>query len=237
MAGKTSIGLVDVAGSHAMAQGWKLITDYVNKNSRFGIFTKDGNPFYEGLVDYDNSISFLNDEIKLGDNVQWDGIVSFGDTSGVGKNLVECGIQSYNYTHSVNVSNAPVEDGSFISLNMTRNPFQGQVTYLSTGTEKQRAYFEKALNAAVYRETLFFLHSRQIEIENIKITSYTISQSAENSGQLLKYLVSFQEIQKTAIVTNALEDATPFSGTGQNVGQLQMQDATGSQQQAARKLP
>ncbi|MFX8565917.1 hypothetical protein ABTL91_20500, partial [Acinetobacter baumannii] len=66
---------------------------------------------------------------------------------------------------------------------------------------------------------------------------HTISQSAENSGQLLKYLVSFQEIQKTVIVTNALEKATPFSGTGKNVGQLQMQDAMGSQQQAARKLP
>lgn len=236
MAGKTKISFGNMALSQVQSAGWKLLTGAINKNSGYGIFTEKGDPFYIGLVDYDNKLGISSLFPSWGNfkpGSLFDGI-TLGSKTSKNKNLVDAGCEAFSYTINNQITTAPVEQGGFLSVNKVRTPITGQVTYVSTGTEKQRSYFERALQKASDSLQTFYLKTPVFKLKQVNITGYTVSQSSEAGGQIFKYLISFSEVVKTASIASA-SNATAYSGSSQNTGTLEPQNATGSQKQAAVK--
>ncbi len=229
------VSIGDLLSSQAQNYGYKYLKDYINKDAKFGIFTKDGKPFYEGIIPYDNKIRLFGNDVSIGDGKTEHSIKIFGkDFKLGGNNLVEAGVFSINYTQAFFITNSPVENGGFISVNQVKNPLQGQVKYVTTGTVQQRKYFEKALMAAESSLTLFHLLTEEIDIPDVKIISHTVSRGADTGRQLIEYLITVQEVRTKAQVT-ALQNATPYSGQSTDGGNIQPGTASGNQQQAAAK--
>lgn len=211
------VGIGNVLGSYAQSAGWKALNQLVNSNSRFGIFDKNGNAFYEaGLKKTD--ISILNK------------ILSFA----TGANGAEAGIISMNYNKNYSVTTAPVEGGNLVPINLVEQPRSGQVTYVATGTEKQRKLFEEALEKAGKGLTLYVLHTAERLFQNIKITGYSISRSATQGTQLVHYQINFQEILPTP-KSQSIQQAKGGSNDSQSLGTVETQSAKGNQVQAASK--
>ncbi|WP_271829162.1 phage baseplate protein [Commensalibacter communis] len=211
------IGVGDVMASYAQSAGWKALNQLINSNSRFGIFDAKGNAFYEMMVKEDDKNSFIKSFKFLTSDL-----------------LTESGVTALNYNKNFNMTTAPVEQGKTIPYNLVEQPRQGQVTYVSTGTEKQRKLFETALEKAQKEIVLFELHTAERVMQNIKITGYSVNRSSSQGTQLVQYQITFQEI---LVSTNmaGLENTVPFFADSRNQGQLETTSPLGSQQQAARK--
>lgn len=235
MAGKTRIGATDLVGSSLVASGWKLISDYVNSNLKYGIFNKDGTPFYQGLVDYDNQVNFFNNPITLGgvDINPLTGKMISGDKSGVNKIIVEAGVVSGTYTPSSNITNAQVEEGAFISINKVIMPTPFTITYVVTGTDKQRDYFLRACKKARKGLDLFTVYMGEQNFSNMNIVNYTPPRDEKNA-QMFRVTINLQEIIDTPSPLS-LDDATAFSGEGQDIGWMSQEEASDLQKQWANK--
>lgn len=211
------IGVGSVLGSYAQSAGWKALNQLINSNSRFGIFDEKGNAFYEnGLNRAD--IDLFNKKF----------------TFFSGSALAESGVTALNYNKNYNVTTAPVEQGKTIPYNLVEQPRQGQVTYASTGTEKQRLWFENSLEKAQREIKLFNLHTAERVMPNIKITGYSVNRSSSQGTQLIQYQITFQEVLVTVNMAG-LGDPVPFFGDSRDQGQLEVSKPSGSQQQAATK--
>ncbi|CAI3955095.1 unnamed protein product [Commensalibacter communis] len=211
------IGVGSILGSYAQSAGWKALNQLINSNSRFGIFDANGNAFYEnGLNRAD--IELFNKKF----------------TFYSGNALAESGVTALNYNKNYNITTAPIEQGHQIPYNLVEQPRQGQVTYVSTGTEKQRAYFEKALEKA-QKEIIFYnLHTAERVMPNIKITGYSVNRSSSQGTQLIQYQITFQEVM-VSVNMAGLGDPVPFFSDSKDQGQLATNAPSGSQQQAASK--
>ena len=87
------VSIGDLLSSQAQNYGYKYLKDYINKDAKFGIFTKDGKPFYEGIIPYDNKIRLFGNDVSIGDGKTEHSIKIFGkDFKLGGNNLVEAGV-------------------------------------------------------------------------------------------------------------------------------------------------
>lgn len=220
------IGVGNVLGSYAQSAGWKALNQLINSNSRFGIFDAKGNAFYEKGLSADES----------------QGLAKFFKVLSVDTST-ESGVTALNYNKSYNVTTAPVESskgqdgkdaGRTMAYNLVEQPRQGQITYVSTGTEKQRKFFETALETAQSTTTLYELHTAERAMKNIKITGYSVNRSPSQGAQMVQYQITFQEI---LVVLNTLElsGATGTYNNSKAQGQLETKTPSGSQAQAASK--
>lgn len=213
----TKIGAGNVLASYAQSSGWKLLNQLVNSNSRFGIFDRNGNPFYEAGLQK-SEMKFLGKTLSFAGN----------------KNGADAGVISFNYNKNYSVTTAPVEGGNMMSINLVEQPRTGQVTYVSTGTEEQRRLFEDALEKVEKDLRLFILHTAERMIENIKIIGHSINRSATQGAQLVHYQINFQEII-TAPTHQLLSHASDTNKDSQSRGFIEGQAASGNQKQAANK--
>lgn len=142
---------------------------------------------------------------------------------------------SFNYNKSYSITTAPVERGKMISVNMVENPMTGQVTYVSTGTEKQRKLFEDALERVEKSLDLYILHTAERLIERIKIIGHTVNRSASKGLQLVNYQINFQEIIPTPL-SRTIQKASPGSNDSQSQGTVEPQSLKGNQRQAANRM-
>lgn len=214
----TKIGAGNILTSYAQNSGWKLLNQLVNMNSRFGIFDKKGNPFYEAGLEK-NEIKILGKTLSF----------SLGD------HAAEAGITSFNYNKSYSVTTAPVEGGKLVAINLVEQPRTGQVTYVSTGTQKQRKLFEDALEQAEKSLNLYILHTAERLINNIKITGHSVSRNASQGVQLVHYQVNFQEIIPTPR-SQTVDQAQTYNNDSKSQGTIEPQSVNGNQKQAAKKI-
>lgn len=213
----TKIGAGNILASYAQSSGWKLLNQLVNSHSRFGIFDKDGNPFYEaGLRKSDANI--------LGKTLSFM----------TGKSGAEAGLISFNYNKNYSVTTAPVEGGKLVAVNLVEQPRTGQVIYVSTGTENQRKLFEDALEKAEKSLNLYILHTAERLMERIKITGHSVNRSASQGTQLVHYQINFQEINSIPI-SQSLSKASDGYNDSKSLGIIEPQDLSGNQKQAASK--
>lgn len=221
------IGVGNVLASSAQSAGWKALTQLINSNSRFGIFDSQGNAFYEVALDK-TEISIFNKTFTfLG-----------------GDSVVESGVTAFNYNKNYNVTTAPVESaktadgkqipGKTMAYNLVEQACQGQVTYVSTGTEKQRKKFEEALQAAQKSLELYELHTSERAIKNIKIIGYSVNRSASQGTQLIQYQITFQEILLSYNSVELVGAQTTYNDPLAQ-GEVETSTATGTQIQAASK--
>lgn len=221
------IGVGTVLSSYAQSAGWKALNQLINSNSRFGIFDANGNAFYEKELSADELQGFA----------QYFKVLSVDSST-------ESGVTALNYNKNYNVTTAPVENsknpegkkegGKTMAYNLVEQPRQGQITYVSTGTEKQRKFFEDALETAQSSTTLYELHTAERSMKHIKITGYSVNRSASQGAQLVQYQITFQEI---LVVYNTVElsGATGTYNDAKSQGQTETKTPSGSQVQAASK--
>lgn len=221
------IGVGTVLGSYAQSAGWKALNQLINSNSRFGIFDANGNAFYEEGLSADEQQGFA----------QYFKVLSVDSST-------ESGVTALNYNRNYNVTTAPVEvskkndnqqePGKTMAYNLVAQPCQGQITYVSTGTIKQRQHFEDALMKAQSSITLYELHTAETAMKNIKITGYSVNRSPSQGAQLVQYQITFQEI---LVVQNTVElsGATGTYNDAKSQGQIETKTPSGSQVQAASK--
>ncbi|CAK7192660.1 hypothetical protein COMNV_00865 [Commensalibacter sp. Nvir] len=238
MAGKITIGFANLGVSKLESMGWKLITDGINRNARFGLFTQSGKPFYEGLVDFDSNINGLNDSIKIG-NKELNPLagkvkVDSQTLMGLGQSSAEVGVIALNYSHTVSLTQAPVQHGKSFSFNQEDNPWQGQVTYVSTGTEKQRSYFERAVHQAIQSLQRFVLVTPEMHKENVKIMGMSLNRSTQSGLQLNQVQLTVQEVLHLS-QAQAWNNMKAQHGDSQDSGVLQPKSVTSLQEQTARK--
>lgn len=208
--------------SAAQSAGWKALNQMINSNSRFGIFDSQGNTFYEKGLSADELKGFA----------QYFKVLSVDSPT-------ESGVTALNYNKNYNVTTAPVENrktnsGQTMPYNLVEQPRQGQITYVSTGTRKQRKIFEEALETAQKELVLYELHTAERTMKNIKITGYSVNRSSSQGTQLIQYQITFQQV---FVVVNTLElsGATSTYNDSRSQGQLATSPLTGSQTQAASK--
>lgn len=216
------IGVGNVLASAAQSAGWKALNQLINSNSRFGIFDKNGNAFYETGLSSDDQKGLA----------QYFKVLSVDSPT-------ESGVTALNYNKNYNVTTAPVENsqkktGQTMPYNLVEQPRQGQITYVSTGTEKQRRVFEEALEKAQSEFVLYELHTAERTMKNIKITGYSVNRSSSQGAQMIQYQITFQQV---FVVKNTLEliEATSTYNDSKSQGSLATSSPTGSQEQAASK--
>lgn len=228
--------------SFFQSAGWKLIEDYVNQKDKYGLYTKDGNPFYEGLIEYDNHVNFLNNplnnpfKINGKDINPLTGKVVLGNKNSARKNLVEAGVDSVTVNLNSEITNAPIENGGFVLVNKVNMPSEFNINYLVTGTEKQRKYMMDAALKAKKSKLLFYLYFGEVGViaKTVNVTGVTINRTPQ-SAQLFNILIQVKEVRNMVKRSDPLENATAYHGSSQNIGDAQTQKASGLQKQIAKK--
>lgn len=211
------IGADNILSSYAQSAGWKLLNQLVNTDSKFGFFDKNGNPFYEtGLKK--NEIKILNKTLSFS----------------MGNNVAEAGVIYLKYKKEYKTSTAPVEGGKVVAYNLVEQPRTGQVTYVSTGTQKQRILFEDALEHAENSTNVYILHTAERLINNVKITAHSVERNSSKGFQLVRYLIDFQEIISTP-KNITIKNARSYSNDSVSQGTTQPHALNGNQKQAANK--
>lgn len=244
-----SIGIGTVVGSKLQAKGWNLVQDLVNANTKYGIFTTDGEPFYlhpNGSTDSQSKPTVASTTIggKVIDAMT--GALATFQKSLMPNTSVEAGVIDLNYSFTSDITNAPLMNGQFFSYNKVIRPIEASINYTTTGTEKQRKFFENALKKAQLSFGLFTLHTGELSIPYVNITGFSIHRDQRN---IQMYNVSIQvrevKFQLTASSSSLasvegsfemLGKPTAFNGSGTDSGVLQVTKASGSQVQSAQKI-
>lgn len=239
-----SIGYGTVINSQLQAKGWSLIKGLVNKNTKYGLFNKDGNPFYipvNPVYIAVNPYGASNTNVNPPESEDiagktYDALT--GSMASFKKSLmpntsVEAGVIDLNYTFTSDITDAPLINGQFFSYNKTIRPVEATINYTTTGTEKQRKFFENALKKARLSFGLFTLHTGELSIPFVNIVGFSVHRDKKN---VQMYNVSIQ-VREVMIKANdtALGKSTAFYGSGKDSGVLQVTKATGSQVQSAQK--
>lgn len=231
-----SIGYGTVINSQLQAKGWNLIDNLVNANTKYGIFTMDGDPFYLHPLGSKNSqTKTTTASTTLGGKVldaMTGALASFEKTL-MPNTSVEAGVIDLNYTFTSDITDAPLINGQFLSYNKVIRPVEATVNYTTTGTEKQRKFFENALKKARLSFGLFTLHTGELSIPFVNIVGYSVHRDQKNA-QMYNISIQVREVMIKANDT-ALGKSTAFNGTSKESGQLQETSATGSQVQSAQK--
>lgn len=190
----------------------KALSDLLNEKDRFGLYTGDGLPFYQ----------------KKGSGKVF-------DTSVI--NPQHVGVLSADYDGKVFVTNVPVEQGQFISINKVIMPRSGKVVYAYTGLVKHIKLFEERLEE--YERGVLPLHffTPERDLANVTITSHTVSRSVISGKSLPTVEVNFQEILYTAEGYVGYHEVNIGAKDSKSQGLLDPVEPTGSQQQAAEKTP
>ncbi|CAI3933222.1 unnamed protein product [Commensalibacter communis] len=239
-----SIGMGTVVGAQLQAKGWDLINNLVNKNTKYGLFNKDGNPFYIPVkpvfmaVDpYNTAATNVNPSESTGiAGKAYDaltGSMASFEQSLMPNTSVEAGVIDLNYSSTSNITDAPLMNGQFLPYNKVINPTEATINYTTTGTEKQRKFFENALKKAKSSFALFTLHTGELSIPFVNIVGYSVHRDQKNV-QMYNISIQVREVMFRAN-SASLGNATAFHGTSGESGQLQETAATGSQVQSAMK--
>lgn len=189
------------------------LSKLLNDRDKFGLFTNDGLPFYQK-----KSAGKLFHQTVV--------------------NPIHVGVVGVTYSGSSSVTNAPVENGQFISINKVIMPRMGQVVYAYTGLVDHIKIVEERLEEYERNEEPLLFKTRERSIQNVTITSHNIIRSAESGKSLVTVEINFQEILFTAKNSKAIENQTvEFHNDSRSQGTIDPVHPTGSQQQSAKKTP
>lgn len=130
------------------------------------------------------------------------------------------GEEEYSLDHRV--SDAPQEQGSFVSYNKVSSPYAGRVTYLCGGTSSQRGAFLTAVKAAQQSLNLYSLVMPEITYQSCTIVHHSYRRTARNGITLIAVDVWVEEVRVTG--TAAFTNTQAPSGAAMvNGGTVQPQ--------------
>ena len=107
------------------------------------------------------------------------------------------------------VSDFPIEKGSFAQYNKVNRPNRISLTYAITGKEKDRMYFFNALNDAKNNNVLFDVCMPEFRFQAYTITDYSMSRSADSGAQMFIFDVSLTEVKEVTAIYTKKPTANP----------------------------
>jgi len=178
----------------------------------------------------DEVVSFLTDDaVSSGSLVQEWGIYSDSDTAITADSVVDV-----SYRQDWNVSDYPIEAGSFASYNKVRVPFDARVRFASGGTSSNREALLSSIAAIADDTNLYDVVTPEATYTNSNIVHYEYRRSAKNGLGLMTVDIWLRQIMQTAS-TSYSSTAEPSGASQANDGTVQTAEATTSQQNTVTK--
>lgn len=118
---------------------------------------------------------------------------------------------SMEFSNQQNISNFPVEKGSFASYNKVQNPFSAIITVAKGGSDATRYEFLTKLDAMIQSLTLFRLRTPDKEYQNVSLERYDFARRQSNGVTLLTIDLHLVEIRQADVTT------TPGSASSTSV--------------------
>ena len=96
------------------------------------------------------------------------------------------------------ISNAPQEEGAFLSFNKVQAPYESRVQMTKGGSESDRASFLSALEASKKSLNLYDIVMPEKQFMNANLTGYTFTRTARSGVTLLTIDAVFEEVRQAA---------------------------------------
>lgn len=170
-------------------------------DSRWGIFDQNGTP--------------------LADPSQFSGLPSILiNSAGFGSTLSTVSVE---YMNESQVSDFPIERGSFASYNKAQSPGSATVNLAFMGTEADRNKFLDAIDGAAKSVDLYDVVTPEVTYVQYSLEGYTYQRRAEKGATLLVVELHLKEIRQvsaqyvntqTQATSPANPDATPRINSG-----------------------
>lgn len=139
--------------------------------------------------------------------------------------LLADNVISLKYDRKNNVSDAPIEKGSFASYNKVTEPYNAtvQMSVGSGGTFKRGAFLAQ-IEALTNSTLKFHIITPEYVYLNATITGYDLAREAKDGAQLIKVNLHLVEIRETIVKYDTEEVANPEDSKTTDGGEKQPQD-------------
>jgi hypothetical protein len=142
---------------------------------------------------------------------------------------------SVKYSRETNISQFPVERGSFASYNKVQLPSEPIVTMSVTGDDQERTKFLNAIDEASLSTDLYDVITPDAKYIGYSIERYDFERTAEKGAYLLTVQIYLKEVRQVTASFQFIESPKdPNSESQVNNGVVQPIDARSS---AVAKLP
>lgn len=116
-------------------------------------------------------------------------------TTGGQPALVADSVQGVEYQRDYRISDAPQENGAFMSYNKVRTPYQARVTYLIADSVAARSNFLQAAEAVASSLDLFAVVTPEITYPSANVTHLSYRRVAQGGVTLLRVEIWCQEVR------------------------------------------
>lgn len=128
------------------------------------------------------------------------------------------------YTNNQNVSQYPVEQGSFTTYNKVKTPFRLMVTIAKGGSVSERSAFMAIVESLNDSLDLFTVITPERVYKNCNVERYDIRRDAFNGAGLMVVSLHFTEVRTATATTSSTKAPTPQPPSAQtmvSIGQIQ----------------
>lgn len=132
-------------------------------------------------------------------------------------------VASVSYRNNTNISEYPIEQGSFASYNKVDNPFNITVLLSKGGNETDRNTFTNDLRDALHALTLYTVITEDGTFRNCNLQNIDWQREATNGAHMIRAYCEFTEIRQRG-TTAFSQTADPSGADPQNNGQVQAID-------------
>lgn len=136
---------------------------------------------------------------------------------------------SIDYQNVQNVSQYPVEKGSFTSYNKVQTPFRASVKVSKGGSKSDRAAFILAVESLNTSLDLYTLITPEKTYKNVSLERYDYRRDALSGAGMMVvslYLVEIREAQASSSTSNAQSPQAASAQPNQSNGQVQAGSST-----------
>lgn len=142
-------------------------------------------------------------------------------------------VVSVKYESKSQISNAPVEQGSFASYNKVTEPYSVSVMMTkASGGVMQRAAFLSLLENFTQSTNLFMVITPEAIYPNCNIVSYDYARDASDGARMIKANIHLQEVREVKVqyTQTKMEQAKPQ----QDNGKVQAQETPAAKAQSGQ---
>ena len=128
-------------------------------------------------------------------------------------------IISFENTSETNISDFPVEKGSFGTINKVIMPVRLELRCTIGGNEGKRSAFENTVRAMKQDTNLYTIHTPENLYVNMNLMTYDVRRTASSGVSLITYNLKFKEVREVTLATGtsavpAASQTTPTTSTG-----------------------
>lgn len=127
--------------------------------------------------------------------------------------IVPDSIISFGYKNEYQITQAPMEQGSFQSINKVATPYDVRITMTKGGDDATRSDFLNQLIAAVQSTTLYTVLTPEISYINANLINYEYQRTATNGVGLLTVELYLKEVRLVPASVSSSSTVQPGSST------------------------